>query len=191
MPLCSLEEALEDLASGKFVIVVDDEGRENEGDLFLFAEHATPEAITFMVTHARGLVCVPMLGERLDELHIPSLRSRNSRSSQPTAFTTSVDYKPGATTGISAYDRSATILALVNPDSQPGDFIHPGHLFPLRAHPGGVQGRPGHTEAVVDLCQEAGVFPAGVVLRNYERRRHNGPPAGAGAIRRAARPENF
>ena len=163
MPLCSLEEALEDLSSGKFVIVVDDEGRENEGDLFLFAERVTPEALTFMVTHARGLVCVPMLGERLDELHIPSLRSRNSRSAQPTAFTSSVDYKHGTSTGISAYDRSATIRALVNPDAQPSDFVHPGHMFPLRASPGGVLGRPGHTEAIIDLCRAAGAYPAGVV----------------------------
>ena len=163
MPLCSLDEALEDLASGKMVIVVDDEGRENEGDLFLFAEHATPEAVSFMVTHARGLVCVPMVGDRLDELRIPTLLSRNSRSSQPTAFTTSVDYKRGTSTGISAYDRSATIQALIDRESGPGDFIHPGHMFPLRASPGGVLERPGHTEAVVDLCKEAGAYPAGVV----------------------------
>jgi 3,4-dihydroxy 2-butanone 4-phosphate synthase/GTP cyclohydrolase II len=163
MPLCSLEEALEDLTAGKFVIVVDDEGRENEGDLFLFAEHATPAAIAFMVTHARGLVCVPMQGERLDELQIPNLRSRNSPSPQPTAFTTSVDYKPGTSTGISAFDRSATIRALVDPDVLPSDFIHPGHMFPLRSSPGGVLNRPGHTEAIVDLCNLAGAYPAGVV----------------------------
>ncbi len=163
MPLCSLEEALEDLTAGKFVIVVDDEGRENEGDLFLFAEHATPEAITFMVTHARGLVCVPMQGERLDELQIPNLRSRNAPTLQPTAFTTSVDFKEGTSTGISAYDRSATIRALIDPDALPADFVHPGHMFPLRSNPGGVLNRPGHTEAIVDLCNLAGAYPAGVV----------------------------
>ena len=163
MPLCSLEEALEDLTAGKFVIVVDDEGRENEGDLFLFAEHATPEAITFMVTHARGLVCVPMQGERLDELQIPNLRSRNAPTLQPTAFTTSVDFKRGTSTGISAYDRSATIRALIDPDALPADFVHPGHMFPLRSNPGGVLNRPGHTEAIVDLCNLAGAYPAGVV----------------------------
>ncbi len=163
MPLCSLEEALEDLTAGKFVIVVDDEGRENEGDLFLFAEHATPEAIAFMVTHARGLVCVPMQGERLDELQIPNLRSRNAPSPQPTAFTTSVDYKRGTSTGISAYDRSATIRALIDPNVLPADFVHPGHMFPLRSNPGGVLNRPGHTEAIVDLCKLAGAYPAGVV----------------------------
>ena len=163
MPLCSLDEALEDLSSGKFVIVVDDEGRENEGDLFYFADRMTPEAITFMVTHARGLVCVAMQGDRLDELEIPNLRSRNSNSSQPTAFTRSVDYKPGTTTGISAHDRSATIRALVDPKSQPTDFIQPGHMFPLRAHPGGVLIRQGHTEAVVDMASLAGAYPAGVV----------------------------
>ena len=163
MPLCSLDEALEDLSSGKFVIVVDDEGRENEGDLFYFADQMTPEAITFMVTHARGLVCVAMQGDRLDELQIPNLRSRNSNSSQPTAFTRSVDYKPGTTTGISAHDRSATIRALVDPKSQPTDFIQPGHMFPLRAHPSGVLSRQGHTEAVVDMARLAGAYPAGVV----------------------------
>ena len=163
MPLCSLDEALEDLSSGKFVIVVDDEGRENEGDLFYFADRMTPEAIAFMVTHARGLVCVAMQGDRLDELEIPNLRSRNSNSTQPTAFTRSVDYKPGTTTGISAHDRSATIRALVDPKSQPTDFIQPGHMFPLRAHPGGVLIRQGHTEAVVDMASLAGAYPAGVV----------------------------
>ena len=163
MPLCSLDEALEDLTSGKFLIVVDDESRENEGDLFLLAEHATPDAINFMVTHARGLVCVPMLGERLEELRIPLLRSRNSTSSQPTAFTTSVDYKRSTSTGISAFDRSETIRALIDPDTQPEDFIHPGHTFPLRADPGGVLRRPGHTEAIVDLCNQAGAYPAGVI----------------------------
>ncbi len=163
MPLCSLDEALEDLTSGKFLIVVDDESRENEGDLFLLAHHATPDAINFMVTHARGLVCVPMLGERLEELRIPLLRSRNSTSPQPTAFTTSVDYKRGTSTGISAFDRSETIRALIDPDTQPEDFIHPGHTFPLRSNPGGVLRRPGHTEAIIDLCNEAGAYPAGVI----------------------------
>lgn len=163
MPLCSLDEALEDLTSGKFLIVVDDESRENEGDLFLLAHHATPDAINFMVTHARGLVCVPMLGERLEELRIPLLRSRNSTSPQPTAFTTSVDYKRGTSTGISAFDRSETIRALIDPETQPEDFIHPGHTFPLRSNPGGVLRRPGHTEAIIDLCNEAGAYPAGVI----------------------------
>lgn len=163
MPLCSLDEALEDLTSGKFVIVVDDENRENEGDLFVLAEHASPDAVNFMVTHARGLVCMPMLGERLNELQIPLLRSRNSPSSQPTAFTTSVDFKGGTSTGISAFDRSATIQALIDPDSQPSDFVHPGHLFPLCANPGGVLSRPGHTEAIIDLSKQVGSYPAGVI----------------------------
>ncbi len=163
MPLCSVDEALEDLSSGKFLIVVDDESRENEGDLFLLAQHVTPAAINFMVTHARGLVCVPMLGERLDELRIPLLRGRNSRTPQSTAFTTSVDYKVGTTTGISANDRSATIRALIDPNSKPEDFTHPGHMFPLRADPNGALGRPGHTEAIIDLCKEIGAYPAGVI----------------------------
>lgn len=169
MPLCSLEEALEDLTSGKFVIVVDDEGRENEGDLFLFAEHVSPAAVNFMVTHARGLVCVPMLGDRLDELRIPMLRSKNSPSPQPTAFTTSVDFKHGTSTGVSAYDRSATIQALIDPQTRPEDFVHPGHLFPLRANAGGVLRRPGHTEAIVDMSREAGSYPAGVICEIMNR----------------------
>ena len=163
MPLCSLDEALEDLASGKFIIVVDDESRENEGDLFILAEHVSPPAINFMATHARGLICMPMLGERLDELHIPLLRSRNANSGQPTAFTTSVDYKWGTSTGISAYDRSATVQALINPETQPADFVHPGHLFPLRSADGGVLSRPGHTEAIIDLSLQIDAYPAGVI----------------------------
>ncbi|HIM38193.1 MAG TPA: bifunctional 3,4-dihydroxy-2-butanone-4-phosphate synthase/GTP cyclohydrolase II [Dehalococcoidia bacterium] len=163
MPLCSLEEALEDLRNGKFVIVVDDEQRENEGDLVIAAEKMTTEAVNFIVTHARGLLCMPMLGERLDELDIPLMISENAAVKEQTAFTVSVDYKIGTTTGISAADRSATVLAMINPEVRPSEFTKPGHLFPLRYHPGGVLARAGHTEAIVDMCNIAGMYPAGVV----------------------------
>ena len=163
MPLCSLEEALEDLKSGKFVIVVDDERRENEGDLVIAAEKMTPESVNFIVTHARGLLCMPITGERLDELEMPLMISENAFQKSQTAFTVSVDYKKGTTTGISAADRAATVLAMIDPESRPDDFTKPGHLFPLRYHPGGVLARAGHTEAIVDLCTLAGMYPAGVV----------------------------
>ena len=163
MPLSSVEEAIEDLRAGKFIIVVDDERRENEGDLLMAAEKVTPEAVNFMVTHARGLLCMPMTDERLKELNIPLVTSEHSNGHLPTAFTMSVDYKKGTTTGISAHDRAATIRALIDPSSTPEDFCRPGHLFPLRYHPGGVLVRAGHTEAIVDLCNIAGMYPAGVV----------------------------
>ena len=163
MQLISIEKGLEDLRAGKFLIVVDDEDRENEGDLVMPAQHVTPDAVNFMVTHARGQLCMPMMGERLAELDIPMLPSRNSDSAMPTAFTMPVDYAIDTTTGISAHDRAATIRALIDPGSQPTDFIQPGHLFPLRYHKGGVLVRAGHTEAIIDLCRLAGLYPAGVV----------------------------
>ncbi len=163
MPLASIEQGLQDLRAGKFLIVVDDEDRENEGDLVLPAEHVTPDAVNFMVTHARGQLCMPMMAERLAELDIPLLPSRNTDSEMPTAFTMPVDYAIDTSTGISAGDRAATIRALIDPQSRPQDFIQPGHLFPLRYHSGGVLVRPGHTEAIVDLCRLAGLYPAGVL----------------------------
>ena len=163
MQLVSIEKGLEDLKAGKFLIVVDDEDRENEGDLVMPAEHVTPEAVNFMVTQARGQLCMPMLAERLAELDIPMLPSRHSDSAMPTAFTMPVDYAIDTTTGISAHDRAATIRALIDPEAQATDFIQPGHLFPLRYHKGGVLVRPGHTEAIIDLCRLAGLYPAGVV----------------------------
>ena len=163
MPLCSLEEALDDLKAGKFVVVVDDEQRENEGDLVMPAQMVTPDAVNFMVTHARGLLCMPMTGERLDELDIPLMTSQHATSKHPTAFTVSVDYNKGTTTGISAGDRAATIQAMIEPQSRPEDFSRPGHLLPLRYNPGGVLARAGHTEAIIDLCNMAGMYPAGVV----------------------------
>ena len=163
MPLCSLEEGLEELKAGRFLIVVDDENRENEGDLVMPAEMVTPDAVNFVVTHARGLLCMPIIGERLDELQMPMMVSQNGLEKDQTAFTVSVDYNVGTTTGISAGDRAATIKAMVDPAAKPEQFTRPGHLFPLRYHPGGVLARAGHTEAAVDLCQMAGMYPAGIV----------------------------
>ena len=163
MPLSSMEEALADLKAGKFLIVVDDEKRENEGDLVMAAEMVTPEAVNFLVTHGRGLLCMPMKEERLKELGIELINSEHAVHDKPTAFTMSVDYKVGTTTGISAGDRAATVQALIDPEARPDEFSRPGHLFPLQYHPGGVMVRPGHTEAIVDLCDIAGLYPAGVV----------------------------
>ena len=163
MPLCSLEEGLEEMKAGRFLIVVDDENRENEGDLVMPAEKITPEAVNFIVTQAKGLLCMPVIGERLDDLGMPLMVPQNASNPHKTAFTVSVDYSKETTTGISAHDRAATIKAMIDPKSQPEDFSRPGHLFPLRYHPGGVLARAGHTEAIVDLCKMAGMYPAGVV----------------------------
>ncbi len=162
MGLSSISGAIEDIKAGKFVIIVDDKGRENEGDLVLAAEKVTPEAINFMAGHARGLICLPVIGERLDELRIPLMVGDNS-SKFATAFTVSVEAKHGVTTGISAADRAATIRAIVAPATKPEDLARPGHVFPLRARGGGVLVRAGHTEAIVDLARLAGLYPAGVI----------------------------
>ena len=154
---------MDDLKAGKFVVVVDDEQRENEGDLVIPAQMITTDAVNFIVTYARGLLCMPITGERLDELSIPLMISQNASSKHETAFTISVDYNKGTTTGISANDRAATIRAMIDPKAKAEEFSRPGHLFPLRYHPGGVLARAGHTEAIVDLCQMAGMYPAGVV----------------------------
>ena len=163
MPLCSLEEGLEELKAGRFLIVVDDENRENEGDLVMPAEMVTPEAVNFCVTHARGLLCMPVIGERLDELQIPLMVIENGSEKNQTAFTVSIDYNVDTTTGISAGDRAATILAMLDPAAKADEFTRPGHIFPLRYHPGGVLARAGHTEAAVDLCEMVGMYPAGVI----------------------------
>ena len=163
MPLCSLEEGLEELKAGRFLIVVDDENRENEGDLVMPAQMVTPEAVNFCVTHARGLLCMPVIGERLDELKIPLMVIENGSEKNQTAFTVSIDYNVDTTTGISAGDRSATILAMLDPATKPDEFTRPGHVFPLRYHPGGVLARAGHTEAAVDLCEMVGMYPAGII----------------------------
>lgn len=163
----AVQRATEALALGGFVLVVDDEDRENEGDLILAAETATPEQIAFMVRHTSGLVCVPMAGHRLDELGLPLMVVQNTESFS-TAFTISVDLIEGTTTGISASDRAKTINALADRRYGPADFARPGHVFPLRYTPGGVLMRPGHTEAAVDLCRLADLTPAGVLCELVE-----------------------
>ncbi|MGR9204722.1 3,4-dihydroxy-2-butanone-4-phosphate synthase [Rhizobium leguminosarum] len=162
MTIATIEDAISAIASGQMVVVVDDQNRENEGDIVVAADAVTPEAIAFMMTHARGLVCIAMEGERLDALDIP-LMVPNNTESHKTAFTISVDYLKGTTTGISAADRAATVRALVDDRAKPDEFARPGHIFPLRANPRGVLGRPGHTEAAVDLARLAGRVPAGVI----------------------------
>ncbi len=157
-----IEEAVADFAAGKMLIVVDDENRENEGDLIFAAEKVTPEAINFMAKHARGLVCVPLTAQRLSALDLHPMVSDNT-AKLGTAFTVSVDAHEGTTTGISAYDRCRTIEVLVDPKSVPQDLERPGHIFPLRAAEGGVLKRAGHTEATIDLCRLAGLRPAGVL----------------------------
>ncbi len=148
--LSSIEDVIKDIKAGKFVITVDDEDRENEGDLIMAAEMVTPDAINFMAKNARGLICIPVTGQRLDELKIPLMVSENT-SKFTTAFTVPVDAKDKVTTGISAADRAETIKAMINPASKPDDLARPGHMFPLRARDGGVMVRAGHTEAVIDL----------------------------------------
>ena len=162
MALDSIEVALKAMAKGQMVLVVDDENRENEGDLILAAEFATPAAIAFMVRHTSGVLCVALPADRLDALELPLMVERNTDSMR-TAYTVTVDFRHGTTTGISAADRAATMRALVDPAAQPGDFSRPGHVFPLRAAPGGVLRRPGHTEAAVDLTKLAGLLPGGVI----------------------------
>ncbi len=162
MTIAKIEDAIEAISRGEMVIVVDDEDRENEGDIIAASDTITPQQIAFMMNHARGLICVAMPGERLDALDIPLMVSRNTESLK-TAFTVSVDYIPGTTTGISAADRAKTVRALVSEGSRPEDFARPGHIFPLRANPEGVLGRTGHTEAAVDLCRLAGKYPCGTI----------------------------
>jgi 3,4-dihydroxy 2-butanone 4-phosphate synthase/GTP cyclohydrolase II len=158
----SISEATEDIKAGKFVIIVDDESRENEGDLAIAAERITPEAINFMAKYGRGLICLPITGQRLDELGIP-LMVTNNTSRYSTAFTVSVEAKDKVTTGISAFDRARTIKTILDPNSKPSDLAQPGHIFPIRAKEGGVLVRAGHTEAIVDLARLAGLYPAGVI----------------------------
>jgi 3,4-dihydroxy 2-butanone 4-phosphate synthase/GTP cyclohydrolase II len=164
MPFAEIDEAIDAVARGELVLVVDDEDRENEGDLIMAAELMTPEKMAFMIRYTSGVICMPVEGERLDELQIPLMvQSGENTEVQRTAFTVSVDYRHDTSTGISAADRCATVRALIDDAARPGDFARPGHIFPLRYRDGGVLKRAGHTEAGVDLPRLAGLYPAGVL----------------------------
>jgi len=162
MAFATIPEAVEDIKAGKFLIIVDDENRENEGDLAIAAEKVNPQLINFMAAHARGLICMPIIGKRLDELQIPPMVQENT-SKFTTAFAVSIEAKNKTTSGISAFDRSATVKAVLDPRTRAEDIARPGHMFPLRAREGGVLVRAGHTEAVVDLAKLSGLYPAGVI----------------------------
>src|SRR5881398_4255895 len=161
-PFATVEEAIEDIRQGRFVVVVDAADRENEGDLTIAAQFATPEAINFMATHGRGLICLCLTESRCNELQLRPMTERNE-TQFGTAFTISIEAREGITTGISAHDRSRTIQVAIDPSKGPGDLVQPGHVFPLRARAGGVLERAGQTEAAVDLARLAGLNPAGVV----------------------------
>jgi 3,4-dihydroxy 2-butanone 4-phosphate synthase / GTP cyclohydrolase II len=161
-PFVTIDEAIEEIRQGRMIVVVDDEDRENEGDLLMAADRVTPEAVNFMATHGRGLICVPMTAERLDELQIPMMVSDNT-APMGTAFTVTVDARRGVTTGTSAYDRAVTIRTLIDSGTRSEDLTRPGHVNPLRAKAGGVLRRAGHTEAAVDFARLAGSAPAGVI----------------------------
>ncbi len=160
MKFNTIEEAVEDIRQGKIIVAVDDEDRENEGDLIMAAEMVTPEAINFMAVHGRGLICLPIIGQRLDELELPAMVTNNT-DPHATAFTVSIDAAE-CTTGISAHERAMTVRAVLDPNTKPTDLRRPGHIFPLRAKEGGVLRRTGHTEATVDLAKLAGLYPAGI-----------------------------
>ncbi len=162
MAIATIDEAVADIRDGRMIIIIDDEDRENEGDLVCAAEKVTPEIINFMARHARGLICMPLTEERCDELHLTTQVADNT-SYLGTAFTVSIDARNGITTGISAVDRATTVLCAVDPECRPRDLARPGHIFPLRAKNGGVLVRPGQTEASVDIARIAGLYPAGVI----------------------------
>src|SRR4030043_457694 len=162
MAFATIPEAIEDIKAGKFLIIVDDENRENEGDLAIAADKVTPEAVNFMARNARGLICLPISGHRLDELRVPLMVQENTAKFL-TAFAVSIEDKHKTSSGISAHDRAATVKAVLDPNTKPEDLARPGHTFPIRAREGGVMVRAGHTEAIVDLAKFAGLYPAGVV----------------------------
>ena len=175
-PFSPIEEALEDVRAGRMVVVCDAEDRENEGDLTLAAQFATPEAINFMAMHGRGLICLALTPERCDELGLDLMAAKNESPFQ-TAFTVTVEAREGITTGISAHDRAHTVQVAIDPSSRPQDLVQPGHIFPLKAKAGGVLERTGQTEAAVDLARLAGPQPERRHLRGDERRRHDGARA--------------
>jgi len=167
-PLASIEEIIEEARAGRMTVLVDDESRENEGDLFIPAGAVTPEIVNFMTMYGRGLVCLTMDGALVDRLGLPMMVERNTARFQ-TAFTVSIEAREGVTTGISAFDRAHTIKVAIDPASGPGDIATPGHVFPIRAKDGGVLTRPGHTEATVDIARLAGYAPAGVLCEIMNR----------------------
>src|SRR5438094_796051 len=161
-PFATVEEAVEEIRQGRIIVLVDDEDRENEGDLTMAAEKITPDAINFMAKYGRGLICMPLTEDRCDELRLPLMSPINT-SVHGTAFTEAIDARVGVSTGISASDRAVTILTAIDPKTRPQDLARPGHVFPLRARTGGVLVRAGQTEASVDLARIAGLYPAGVI----------------------------
>src|SRR5437773_7988876 len=161
-PFATVEEAVEEIRQGRMIVLIDDEDRENEGDLAMAAEKITPEVINFMAKYGRGLICMPLTEDRCDELHLPLMSPVNT-SAHGSAFTESIDARVGVTTGFSASDRAVTILTAIDPKTKPEDLARPGHVFPLRARTGGVLVRAGQTEASVDLARIAGLYPAGVI----------------------------
>lgn len=182
-----LSEAISDFKKGKPVIVIDDKDREDEADLVLAAEKATPEKINFMIKNARGLVCVPILGQRIDELRIPLMTQTNTEFTK-CAFTVSVDAKKGTTTGISAFDRAKTIKALIDKNTKPEHLARPGHIFPLRCEEGGLSKRLGHTEAAIELTRLAALYPAAVICEIIGE---NGKMAKMPELRRFAKRHNL
>ena len=187
MPFSKINKAIADFRKGKFLIVVDEKHRENEADLVLAAKKVTPHKINFMIKYARGLVCVPMLGKRLDELDIPQMTKVNTELHH-CKFTVSVDYKKGTTTGISAFDRARTIKALIDKKTKPNDLAKPGHSFPLRYDEGVLKKRAGHTEASIELCKLAGLYPAAVICEIIGE---NGEMAKMPEIKRMAKKFNL
>lgn len=183
MPFSTIKDAISNFKKGKFLIVIDGKHRENEADLVLAAEKVTPEKINFMITHAKGLVCVPMLKKRLDELDLPPMANANTELHH-CSFTVSVDYKKRTTTGISAYDRARTIKALIGKKTKPDDLAKPGHIFPLICDEGGLRKRAGHTETSIELCKLANLYPAAVICEIIGE---NGRMAKMMEIRRMAR----
>jgi 3,4-dihydroxy 2-butanone 4-phosphate synthase/GTP cyclohydrolase II len=186
MIFSTVKDAVNDFKKGRFVIVIDDKHRENEADLVLAAEKVTPAKINFMIKHARGLVCVPMLGKRLDELKLPLMTKINTEFTK-CAFTVSVDSRKG-TTGISAFDRARTIKALIDKKTKPSDLARPGHIFPLRYDERGLSKRAGHTEAAIELCKLAGLYPAAVICEIIGE---NGKMAKMAELKRMARKFNL
>ena len=188
-PFNNIEDAVRDIKKGKFVILVDDEDRENEGDLVIAAEKVTPQAINFMARHARGLICLALTPERVEELHLPQQAVENT-AVFGTAFTVSIDARKDITTGISAADRATTIHVAIDPKSKPTDLARPGHIFPLKAVRGGVLRRAGQTEGSVDLARLGGTSARRRDLRDHERRRHDGSRARTHQIRQDAQTED-